>query len=633
VKRLLAIAFLVGACRAGGGGGSDAPSVPTFDAFSPASFVPGTRLVLKGTGFRSSDDITVHFVGRRSGATDVDVDVVAKPVIDDTTRLFVDVDARLLAQVGEGRLAGHLRVDVERDGRRTGLARPAELEFARTLTPKFAGPGNASVAFGEPLKLSASGLLLGSNDALVEGVNEGRLEVVADGRFTYPDGTQLDLVGYPMPVVPSSRTEGVYLHTPDVFGLQTGTFDGSLTPVNRHAGGTDVKGEPMGFHLEVARTAIVSMDRTRASREERVGLAGFGFYASERDGTTCSIHLEGEWTPAGASSEPMDLVLPVRVAAFDRATWVMHPERAGDGLVGLGSTPGRFTGSVTPRLDFDGESLYGEAWSGSFDVLPTKQVVQLRFTPQFTEALRLFGLRNVEAALKARVFEVARRDYAPYFVEFRAEVPADFDQFTTLELTGDDPNDFDLFGLDNTDGKDEGNLRLEDYVGGANVEQAAAGSFAYGGVFLASFLRLSPNVCRRVENGSPTYLACNGKSQFPLRNPRFDDVFRSFAPILGGSEARADELDGGPRQAALLEAVRVLGSLAGNTVVHELGHSLGLAQDVGPDGFHNSGDEPGLIMNPGAMRSFEERAELDGKGPAHWSPRDAAYLRQVLPRP
>jgi hypothetical protein len=37
--------------------------------------------------------------------------------------------------------------------------------------------------------------------------------------------------------------------------------------------------------------------------------------------------------------------------------------------------------------------------------------------------------------------------------------------------------------------------------------------------------------------------------------------------------------------------------------------------------------------SPGAMRPFEERAELDGKGPAVWSPGDAAYLQQVLPRP
>jgi hypothetical protein len=631
MRRLLSLCLLVAACHASSGGGSDDGAAPTFDAFSPASVVPGTRMVLKGSGFRGTDTVTVRFVGRKGGGGEVDVAVT--PLVDDTNRLFVDVDAALIAKVGEGRLSGRVQVDVDRGGLRTGLSQPAELDFATRLTPRLKGPGSASVSFGEPLTLLSSGLLLGGNGALIEGANEGRLEVVADGRFTFSDGRQLDLIQYPMPVVPASRTQGVYVHTPDVFGLQTGTFEGTLTPTNRHAGGVAVQGEPLALQLEVTRGAIVSLDRTRASREERVGLSGYGFHASSLDGTTCSLRLEGEWMPANGVSEPVDLLLPVRVSSFDKATWAMHPTRRGDTLDGLGAQPGVFTGTLTPRLEYDGETLDGEPWRGTFEVLPTRQVVQLKFTPQFTEALRLFGLRNVEAAVKARVFEVARRDYGPYFVDFREATPVDFDQFTTLELTGDDPNDFDLFGLDNTDGKDSGNLRLDDYVGGSNVEQAASGSFAFGGVFLASFLRLSPNVCRKVENGAPTYLACRGRSQFPLRSARFDDVFRPFAPILGGREARADELDGGTRRAALAEAVRVLGGLAGNTVVHELGHSLGLAQDVGPDGFHNSGDEPGYIMNPGAMRPFEERAELDGKGPAVWSPGDAAYLRQVLPRP
>ena len=79
------------------------------------------------------------------------------------------------------------------------------------------------------------------------------------------------------------------------------------------------------------------------------------------------------------------------------------------------------------------------------------------------------------------------------------------------------------------------------------------------------------------------------------------------------------------------EAVRVLGSIAGNTLVHELGHSLGLAVVTGAeDRFHNAGDESGLSMNPGGFRPFEERAELDDQGPATWAGGDRAYLDESL---
>ena len=47
--------------------------------------------------------------------------------------------------------------------------------------------------------------------------------------------------------------------------------------------------------------------------------------------------------------------------------------------------------------------------------------------------------------------------------------------------------------------------------------------------------------------------------------------------------------------------------------------------------FHHLGDNPGWIMDSGSARPFEERAEIDGAGPAVFSPQNRAYLEQILP--
>jgi hypothetical protein len=73
----------------------------------------------------------------------------------------------------------------------------------------------------------------------------------------------------------------------------------------------------------------------------------------------------------------------------------------------------------------------------------------------------------------------------------------------------------------------------------------------------------------------------------------------------------------------------VLGNLVGNTITHEVGHSLGLSAIDGE--FHNVGDNPGWIMVSGSFRPFAERAEIDGYAPAVFSPFNRAYLQSVLP--
>ena len=47
--------------------------------------------------------------------------------------------------------------------------------------------------------------------------------------------------------------------------------------------------------------------------------------------------------------------------------------------------------------------------------------------------------------------------------------------------------------------------------------------------------------------------------------------------------------------------------------------------------YHNEGDTPNWIMDAGQFRPFEERAEIDGFGPAVFEPYNREYLLGILP--
>jgi len=116
----------------------------------------------------------------------------------------------------------------------------------------------------------------------------------------------------------------------------------------------------------------------------------------------------------------------------------------------------------------------------------------------------------------------------------------------------------------------------------------------------------------------------------------FDDVFGPFMPSLGGSAVQGDEYPGGPRAEDISRAIHAMGSMIGNTVSHEFGHTLGLAYGWGPEDLFHNLIEPGQshdnqIMDAGRYRPFDERAELNGKGPAVWTEENYEYLLEILP--
>lgn len=372
--------------------------------------------------------------------------------------------------------------------------------------------------------------------------------------------------------------------------------------------------------VEVREPRLDGLTSASTARGRWLGATGQGFVPLDpRAGTASVLVFDGVFTPLRGAAEDRTgsdaWVLPVEAVEGDAVGWVALRSVPGPegGLVGLGARAGRFEGAVTLRVTAGAEALATAPLPVSLEVRSPRQDVELRLLPGFDEALALFGLEAERDAVLARILAVLERDYAGVNIGFAYAPPAGVAEYGVVELAGPDPNGTHLFGLDNTAGKDAGNLRLDDVIGGFDAATRARGFAAYGGIFASELLNLSPTL-----------------STNALASPRFDDVFGPVVPALGGIPAAPRESErADPRGAAVREAVRVLGNLVGSTITHEVGHTLGLTALDGRA--HNDGDNPGWIMDAGIYRPFEERAELDGAGPAVFSPFNQTYLGGILP--
>src|SRR5262249_41093333 len=194
------------------------------------------------------------------------------------------------------------------------------------------------------------------------------------------------------------------------------------------------------------------------------------------------------------------------------------------------------------------------------------QVVPLQSRPAYVEGRRDFGLRAVDGRIRDRILEVCRRSYQGVNIEFRPAPPTDFALFEQVELVGVDPNSAGLFGYDNSPGKDNGNLRLYDRLGGVNAVTQSDGYPGYGGLVLRSLMGFSMH---------PGSFAMS----VPDADPLFDEIFDPFRADRGGHPIVAADLaedvpvlaDGGAcpardRRGQIACAIFVLGNMVGGTL-------------------------------------------------------------------
>lgn len=593
----------------------------------PATILPGSQIKAFGKGFIGSDQGSLIVLLERGGGSRM----ITPERIDDG-ELHFTIDSATFAMLGgPGVFEGSCRVQANyASGASQSADLPISWQLEQTLTPRLDDflPKEAigTVYLGSPVEAIGDGFLMGSRNVDGSVAGEGFTEFRLSGSFDPDDGQPAAMDRNCALAETSALRDNDSGPLPaECLGIDPGVFSGSITVVNVHLGDVEVVGNTLdGVSLELGPTALTRVSPTSASRGQVIELSGKGFASGS---ATTVVQIDGTFTDRNNQVTDYTgdnaLAIVPEVVSGDLMHYVLKVVSDGKGgVTGLGSTPGVLSGVATPVVFWDTLQRAGLPLPNQveFNVLPQLQVVYLKYLPGFTDALRDFGLRNVEPQIKARILEVVERDYQGINVEFRETRPADFIEYGVVEIGGQDPNGRDLIGLDNTMSengvKDMGNIYFNDVVGGWNAESAESGHLAYGGVFVLSYLAFSPKA----------------PNAMPIADPLFDEVFEPFMPARGGKQVEAGEYPDGPRAEEITRAIHALGSMIGNTVTHEWGHTLGLAYGWGPaDIFHNVEPGDNQIMDAGRYRPFAERAELNGQGPAVWTDENRQYLEEILP--
>ena len=581
-------------------GGWDLPSL-RLDSFSPTTWLPGTRVVVRGRGF-AADGVgltTVRIVADAGGQA-----------IAVEAPMRFDAGGRASFRVGDA-VPGPVPVDgpewvgtliVERSGAGVdagAASLPLKVRVVSNLVATVTTVAPAVAWPGESMTVDGDGFLL---------AGEGQTQLVLSGTWTdLASGVATERDGRVVPLKATGRAAATFDLGPSVFGISPGSFSGQVTPRNV-VGAMTRDGTARPFSLTLNRPELHGVGPSPVRRGAAVEFSGRGFLAVDAAEATATVF---DFTVGTATLS----LVPDSVPSNGVASLVLRPQPAASGKpAGLGASPEVLQGLMVPRIVAGGVEVRGEPVAVGLEVAAPVQQVFVRFLPTWNDGLAVLGIDVVADAVRSRALLVTRGDYSGLAIDVGDAVPQSVVDFTTVEVMGSDPNGAGLLGLDNTLGKDVWNARFDDLLGGYNAEGEDAGYYGYGGVFVDSFLGFSPTLYPR--RGQTT--------------AAFDQVFAPFAPALGGTPVTAADLAiGASRAVEVAEAIRVAGNLIGDTVTHEFGHALGLAAVDGQ--FHDPGDTPGYIMDAGVFRPFAERAQLAGSAARVFAPYDRAYLESILP--
>ncbi|HVK87244.1 MAG TPA: hypothetical protein VM513_24175 [Kofleriaceae bacterium] len=634
--RLLA-ASLVLAC----GCGTDVQQDPGLEALSiskvaPDTIVPGTKLVVKGASFVDTQwgAARLRLKGSAGGSS---IDEAWPATFVDFSTLNVAVDADMIEDLGgDVDFSGSATVEIvaTSDGETyASKSLSVDLTFREALAPAPTSVQSGGVIFvNDRIEVEGDGFLLGGD--------EGETVAKITGCFTLDSGggcAPITEIEIPMtPEDPFERTKATFPFSPKVAGIKPGTFNGEITIINKQTTQAPSSADAVPVTYDMVTSQLFSLcvgdpctGQVAASLGQYVFVQGGGFVGGE-PGALTELELAGTFTLTGSNPAPVTMTLIPEYVEGRLVRYILNTDDALGTALDLREDTGSFTGTITPVISYGPDTVRGVAMSTTLSIAPVKQVVYLDFRPSYVEGLRDFGLRAVDNKLRQRILEVCRSTYRGVNIDFRTEPPTDFALYAHVELTGVDPNNQGLFGYDNSPGKDNGNVRLYDRLGGVNALTQQDGYAGYGGVFLRSLMGFSKHP------GSFT-------RSVPGADVIFDQLFDPFRPDIGGEPIRAADLSGdipqlsegsscpaSDREGRIACAIYVLGNLIGGTLAHEIGHSLGLANPFA-EGFHNAGDLPNRLMDGGGDRSFLERAVLMGQGPAQFCDDEYTYLRMILP--
>ncbi len=596
---------------------------------APQTIIPGTKIVVKGSSFVDQQwgAAQLRLKGKAGG---LDIDVKWPATFVDFGTMNVAVDGGKIDELGgDVDFAGSATIEiVATSDDNTYASEPltTDLSFRNKLTPAPTGIDGVGVRFvNDQVEITGDGFLLGGDEGTTVAKLTGCFKLNGTGACTNQAGIEIPMIA----VDPLSRAKATFAFSPKIAGIKPGSFVGKVLVINKQSGQTPIMATPLDVDYTLVTAQVFTVDPPAASLGQYVFVHGGGFVGGE-PGALTELDLTGTFSKTGMNPAPVSMTLIPEFVEGKLVRYIVNTDDELGQALDLRQDTGQFTGTITPIVSYGADRVGGAPKNVSFSIAPVKQVVYLNFLPGYIEGLRDFGLRAVHTRIRDRILAVCNEAYKGVNIDFRTEPPTDYALFENVELVGVDPNDMGLFGYDNSPGKDNGNLRLYDRLGGVNALTQQDGYAGFGGVFLRSLLGFSKH---------PGNLA----KSVPGADPVFDKIFDEFradqdgAPItssdLGGDLMALTNGSGCPgkdRRTKVQCAIFVLGNLVGGTLSHEIGHSLGLANPFA-EGFHNAGDAPNRLMDSGGDRPFLERAILEGQGPGVFCDDEYAYLRMILP--
>ncbi|MGM0596930.1 MAG: hypothetical protein ACQES9_07835 [Myxococcota bacterium] len=508
------------------------------------------------------------------------------------------------------------------------------LELKTSLQPQLEEVESGTIInFGQQVSFSGSNLLLGGNEGETKAVISGCFLSLGQSEPCSENGREYQEVEVPISeIIDFDRNGGTFAFDAANFGVEEGNFNGEIFLRNIYDDQLmlDSSSLPVAFDFvgpEITR--VVSSDVSLGSYLQ---IEGAGF-AENQGGCITELDFQGNFNPRDGDPEDITSILIPEVRDNSHLDYVLEENQGIGRFIDLRKATGTLSGYLTPIICCDNDCQNGESVEFTVEVGPVKQVVYLYFRDSYVSALALFGLQGADSEIRKKSIQVIEEIYRGINLEVRTEQVTDYALFSTVEIHGFDPNGFNLLGYDNTTGKDVGNERLHDYIGGVNSQTQQDGFPGYGGVFMESYFGFSLHPPGNLES-------------IDLADPLFDLTFDEFRPDTGSIVTAQDMQNFAlPQQPAVCKenslsrserlgcAVYVMSYNLGSTLAHELGHSFGLAEPYTEDVYHNLGEESLRLMDSGHQRPFLERSGLSPEGFENFCISNYEYLRAIMPDP
>ncbi|MBU1221133.1 hypothetical protein KKF34_01520 [Myxococcota bacterium] len=428
-----------------------------------------------------------------------------------------------------------------------------------------------------------------------------------------------------------TRSDGKMSFGVDVFGVTPGNFTGEVFIRNYMNPTKFNDSASVSMDIELLGSTLYGALTTASSLGGFIEFEGDGF-APQGDICGTQIRFEGYFHSEKNNADTDIILLFVPEVISSQKVRIIVEENSGFGdYIDLRNDYGSLEGEFFSEVCCGGSCIESSPITESIALDSVKQLIQLDFMDSYVVALSMFGLERLDEEIRMRAVETMDNIYRGINIEIRRNKIQDYALYSRVEIHGADPNGLNLLGYDNTVGKDVGNIRLHDVLGGVNSRTQEDGYPGYGGVFLESYFGFS--------NHPP-----QGIFRLEMASDLFDGIFDEFRPDQGGTSVTLEEvtqfipsMDGSEcfltspnRRQKMACAVFVLGNMLGGTLAHELGHSFGLAQPDSTTSFHNEGNEELRLMDSGTERPFEERSGLHIQGFERFCRENYDYLRSVL---